>query len=49
VAQGKKKKSAARTRTQLKFMAVALQRGYVPLTAKQKSYFKRVLKGRAKH
>jgi hypothetical protein len=41
--QGKKKKQAARKATQLKFMATSLERGYIPLSKKQKSYFKRVL------
>jgi hypothetical protein len=43
VAQGKKPKAKARTRQQLAFMATSLERGYVPLTGKQKRYFKRVL------
>lgn len=46
--QGKKKKSAARTRQQKAFMHKALDSGYVPLTPKQVAYFSRVLYGQGK-
>lgn len=49
MAQGRKPKSKARSRAQLAFMATSLQRGYVPLTKKQKAYFKRVLTAAKRH